>query len=142
MKKKSFLVFALVALLSLGIIVPISASNWREGLPAHHEVCEYQERICLGDGYTLYRIDLMSEMTALEYDNIMALSTRHCLDCRGTAMFIAVNNIFHTIRETPLPRTCVRVTTSVIWQCPICWRSESVTTEHAGCGTNCIVLRP
>jgi len=152
MRKKYVLSLVLALALTLGAIVPLAASG-RNGNEAYDSnklhCCSHfdlgeriaPERIDLGNGHVIYKIDLMAEAAASEYYAIEALSTPHCFDCRGMPMFLAAHNVFHMIRELPLPRTCIRVTYARIWQCSICWRTESRATDHAGCGTNCPILR-
>jgi len=170
MRKKLFLVMALIALVSLGIIVPISASNWRDAPITCHEVytcpdsklcntlaCETlccssvslgsaEEVIDLGNGYIIVREDLMRQMSLEEYHAYMdEMSQRGpvCWSCnRGVIKFLSVETMHHVIRSMPLPMRCESRTQSIHWQCPACWGVSTDVFHLSGCGTNCPVIRP
>ena len=113
------------------------------------EYAEYVEIeiIQFDDDYYIYGL-FMSEDVALQYmsasglqfDDAVNVSTFSTPTCCNGPFTDSGWSIFHTIRTTTKPFTCVSVNAVITYTCTFHWQSTTQSLQFSGCGTNCFVL--
>ena len=142
MRKVYGVLLALVLVLSLLFVVPLQARNMREadGGRYMYSVCIPETNVVdivdIGDGYIIYMLELQ---VAEQNDGPGAVAAFVGTCCR--IPLHVTSQVFHTIRTSPPPRSCVGVTVIITSTCIVCWRTDSVTNHLEGCATRCFLLQ-